>query len=651
MSAQAGIWNFSGEPINEKLMTDFCESLKQLGPDGESRYVKGAVAMLYRPFHTTADSRREQQPYISPSGSVVTLDGRIDNRQDLAMELRNRLDVDPTDVEIVAAAFDLWDTDCFHRIRGDWAVSIWKPEQRELFLAVDYMSIRHIFYYLRTSQIWWATDPAPLVLLSGDKFHVDDGYMAGYFTYDPDAHLTPYREIREVPAGHFVKIRGSRDIATRYWQPSAEHRIRYKTDADYEEHFRHIFRESVRCRLRSDSPILAELSGGLDSSSIVCIADDILSKGGVRTTPLDTLSNYDTTEPAGEDWTYFTALEKRRGRVGSHIDTSKLGTSPAPFECSDFAPFPGLIGTGRALEVERGNVVRHGGYRVVLSGIGGDEFMGGIPDPNAQLGDLILNLRVVRLARELVAWSLIKRKPCIQLLWEATLDLLPPSVGQYLSEEATVEPWLNKKFAKRTGLARRLLGPSENLGFFLPTRRSYAQAALLIANKMGKRLCRRPVLEEGRYPYLDQNLIEFVLAIPASQLLRPGERRSLQRRALAGIVPREILERRTKQLSARTPILAVGKSLNQLRTAFHSPLSSGLGYVDRDAFLTAVNGALDGRSIHIIHLMRTISFEFWLRDINSRGLLAVPDMSVPRIKAGSEVSRFLNRKPTTHHLC
>ena len=223
----------------------------------------------------------------------------------LLPSLCSELDARPTDVAICAAAFDRWDTDCFRRIVGDWAVSIWKPEQRELVFAADYMAIRHIFYHLKNDRVWWSTDLSPLVLLSGDKFHIDDDYIAGYFAHDPDAHLTPYREIREVPPGQFVRIRNGSVSLERYWRFSPKSRIRYRTDAEYEEHFRHVFRQSVRRRLRSDSPILAELSGGLDSSSIVCMADDILAEEGAETPRLDTLSYYDKTEPNGDDCDLF----------------------------------------------------------------------------------------------------------------------------------------------------------------------------------------------------------------------------------------------------------------------------------------------------------------------------------------------------------
>ena len=134
------------------------------------------------------------------------------------------------------------------------------------------------------------------MLLSGDKFHIDDDYIAGYFAHDPDAHLTPYREIREVPPGQFVRVRNGSVSVERFWRFSPKSRIRYKTDAEYEEHFRHLFRQSVRRRLRSDSPILAELSGGLDSSSIVCMADDIIANERKQIPRLDTISYYDDTD-------------------------------------------------------------------------------------------------------------------------------------------------------------------------------------------------------------------------------------------------------------------------------------------------------------------------------------------------------------------
>ena len=632
MSIQAGIWNFNGKPVDRKLLSDISDSLKHQGPDGESCHVDGSIALLYRPFHTTAESRREKQPYFSRRGFILTWDGRLDNRDELISELRGELEAHPTDVAIVAAAFDCWGTDCFRRIVGDWAVSIWKPGQQELLFAADYMAIRHIFYYLKNDQVWWVTDLSPLVLLSGDKFHIDDEYIAGYFAHDPEAHLTPYRGIHQVPPGHFVYIRNRTASVERFWRFNPRSRVRYKTDPEYEEHFRGLFTQSVSRRLRSNTPVLAELSGGLDSSSIVCVADDILSREETETPGLETISYYDKTEPHGDDWIYFKKIEEKRGRVGAHIDASKLGSSPTPFECSEFLPLPGHLPDGRQLDEERAEIVRRGGHRVILSGIGGDEFLGGIPNPSAQLADLIVQFKPFALAQQLMVWSLIKRRPWIRLLGQALLDLLPASLGQYFAMRARVEPWIGKAFATRTSLAARLLDVDEHFGLWLPTRRSCIAGVLLMANKLAKVQPPAAALEECRFPFLDQNLIEFILSIPASQLLRPGERRSLMRRSLIGIVPQEILSRRTKQFGARTPVTAMGKNAEHLRAIFGVSLSSQLGYVIADRFMDRLKAAQNGQEIHIARMLRTISLEFWLRDLATRGLISVP-WSSPKIRA------------------
>jgi asparagine synthase (glutamine-hydrolysing) len=621
MSVQAGIWNFDGRPVDRALLAEISKALEHQGPDGEFLYEDGSIALLYRPFHTTAESRRETQPYVSRGGFILTWDGRLDNRDDLIGELKGDLEAEPTDVAIVAAGFERWETDCLRRIVGDWAVSVWKPDQRELILAIDYIAIRHLFYHSRNDQIRWSTELSPLVLSSGIKFRIDDDYIAGYFAHEPDAHLTPYREISEVPPGHFVRIRGSVTSVERYWRFVRNSRLRYKTDKEYEEHFRQIFRQSVGRRLRSDSRILAELSGGLDSSSIVCMADDILANDAMQTCRLDTLSYYDHTEPQGDDWIYFRKIEQKRERVGIHIDASKVGTNPASLECEEFDSLPGYLGSVRHLEAERAAVVRQNGYRAVLSGVGGDELLGGIPDPAPQLADLILQLKFVTLARQLVGWALVKRRPWPHLLWKSLLELLPASLAQHFTNRAKADPWIEKAFAKRTKLSRRLLDVNEHFGLWLPTRRSYASGIVLMANKLAKRRSAALAPEETRYPFLDQNLVEFVLSIPAGQLLRPGERRSLMRRSLVGIVPQEILSRRTKQFGMRTPVVALERNWEQLRRAFDSPLSSDLGYVNPSSFLEHLEEARNGKDIHTVRMLRTISLEFWLRDLRLRRLL------------------------------
>src|SRR5260370_27468905 len=293
MSVQAGVFNFDGRPVDQEILEKLSSASQQHGPDGRNTFLDGQVGMVYGAFHTTLESRLERQPLSSVRGIVITWDGRLDNRDELIPQVSYELANNRTDVAIVMAAHEKWGTDCFGKLIGDWALSIWNPHDQDLVLARDYVGVRHLYYYPEHHRVTWCTNLAALVLLSGRQFTLNDEYIAGFLALWPEAHLTPYREIQAVPPGKFVRIHNGQTSIHSYWSFDTKRQTRYKTDAEYEDHFYHVFRQAVRRRLRSDSPILAELSGVLDSSSIVCMADDIINKGEAEVPRIDTTSRYD----------------------------------------------------------------------------------------------------------------------------------------------------------------------------------------------------------------------------------------------------------------------------------------------------------------------------------------------------------------------
>jgi asparagine synthase (glutamine-hydrolysing) len=145
-----------------------------------------------------------------------------------------------------------------------------------------------------------------------------------------------------------------------------------------------------------------------------------------------------------------------------------------------------------------------------------------------------------------------------------------------------------------------------------------------MANNLAKVASSAQTLEEARYPFLDQTLIEFVLSIPPDQLLRPGERRALMRRSLAGIVPQEILSRRTKQVGERTPMIILEKFWDELQSIYQTSLSSRHGYIHEAQLVKTICEARAGKSTPLVRVLWTISLEYWLRDLAARGLLAPP---------------------------
>jgi asparagine synthase (glutamine-hydrolysing) len=315
MSVQAGIWNFDRKPLDQRYLNSIGESVAEYGPDGETTYYDDDVGMLYRPLHTTAESRCEHQPHVSQSGKVITWDGRLDNRDELIAQLCDHLTDDRTDVAIVLAALDLWGKDSFARLIGDWSLSLWNARDKELILARDYIGAKCLFYHLRNKQVVWCSHLAPLALC-GATFALRDEYVASYLASRLQGDLTPYRQIQSVPPGAFVRIHNEHVHTHQYWIFNPRLQIRYKTDREYEEHFRTLFRQAVRRRLRADAPVLADLSGGYDSSSIVCMADEIISKEGAESPSVDTFSYNYIDEPDADDSFYFTKVEQKRGRSG-----------------------------------------------------------------------------------------------------------------------------------------------------------------------------------------------------------------------------------------------------------------------------------------------------------------------------------------------
>lgn len=623
MSVQAGTWNFDDRPVDRALIENYSKRLAKYGPDGENTFFDSSIVMLHRPFHATSDSRRERQPYVSPVGNIITWDGRLDNREELAAQLTDRLSIMMTDVDVVAAAFDRWGFECFAKFVGDWAFAGWNPKEKTLTLAIDYMAIKHLYYHLQPDSVAWCSDLEALLLQPEKQFDLDDEYVAGYLTFNPSPGRTPYLQIRSVEPGHFVRVHGGQAISRSHFQFNPKLKIHYKTDAEYEEHFRYVFRQSVRRRLRSNAPVLADLSGGLDSSSIVCMADDIMSKEGAETPRLDTFSHYDLSEPSGDDLQYLAIVEKKRGSAGHHLDIGAYAKSILP-NASAFAATPGGLGVPAELEVELGRIWRAGGYAVRLSGMGGDEILGGVPEPRPELADLIVQVRPFQFLRRALDWSLVKRRPWIQLAQQSAGLLLPSAIREHVSKDARPAPWFDAAFAARFQLSRRRLGPVERYGFWLPSRQETARTVVLMSRRMARESAYSAPIEHVSYPYLDQTLVEFILAVPRTQIIRPGERRSLMRRALAGLVPSEILERKTKATGARRPILALENESERLDVIVQALFMSLYGYVDQRQFISAIVAARNGNAPQLVWLLQTLSLELWLVNAVRRHLIRPP---------------------------
>jgi asparagine synthase (glutamine-hydrolysing) len=624
MSVQFGRWNFEGQPPAPDYIEKVSAVLAPYGPDSNESYSKGGINILYRAFNTTKESHREKQPHISSSGAVIAWDGRLDNRADLVRELRDSLTVNSTDVAIVAVAYENWGANCFAKLIGDWALSIWNPSERSVLLAKDPIGTKHLYYSFDEKHLTWSTILDPLVRFAGKTFEICEEYIAGWFSMFPAVDLTPCVGIHSVPPSSSVLLRPGKRAVNKYWDFDPKNKIGYRTEAEYEEHFRVVFAKAVQRTLRSDRPVLAELSGGRDSSSIVCMADTIVARGTADTPRLDTISYYDDSEPNWNERPYFTKVEEKRGRTGWHVDVGAQDQEkllvPEPLLESahgHFVPTPGYDGRTsphfRMCMASQGN-------RVVLSGLGGDEVMGGVPTPAPELQNLLARAQLGALAHQLKVWALEKRKPWFLLFCEAARGFFPPSLAG-VPKYMRPAPWVQSVFVKRHWSALTGYPSRTKLFGSLPSFQANVRTLDALRRQLARTALPFEPPFEKRYPYLDRGLLEFTFAIPREQLVRPTQRRSLMRRALVGIVPDEILNRKTKAFVARSPMVTISSNWAHFAGMTQNMLSSSLGIVDPERISEALQKVRRGEEVPVITLRRTLCLEEWLKDLRALGII------------------------------
>jgi asparagine synthase (glutamine-hydrolysing) len=642
MSVQFGRWHFAGKPVDPEYLRRAGCLLEPHGPHGEGSYAIGSVGILFGAFHTTKESVREIQPHVTSTQRVLAWDGRLDNREELIAQLRDSVSIESTDALIVAAAFERWNIRCFAKLAGDWALSIWDAKDRALLLAKDPIGTRPLYYALDRQQITWSTTLDPLVLLSPKPLVLDPEYLAGWLSAFPATHLTPYAGIHSVPPSSFVLVRPAQCSTTRYWNFDPQNIIRYRTDAEYEEHWLDHFRSAVRRRLRSSVPVLAELSGGMDSSSIVCMADAIVDQGLAGTSRLDTVSYYSESEPNWDERPYFTKVEQGRGRSGCHIHIASAGQSAFEFDRDRFAPTPNCRSHASRSQRQFAALLSSQGNRVLLSGIGGDEVMGGVPTPVPELADLLARGRCGSLARQLTAWALAKRRPWVHILADVAREFCPQALAR-LPEHLRPARWLDPDFVRKNGAA--LSGYRSRLKLFgaLPSFQQSSNTLDALSRQLGCTQLSSDPPCEVRYPYLDRDLLEFMFAIPREQIVRPNERRSLMRRSLRHLVPEEILNRRRKAFIAQGPLVAISAALPEFTGMRHNLELSRLHLVDVEGLLGALRDAGRGLERSPALLMRAILLERWLRHLSHWGVL---DASTPEFAFINEPALGTPLRPT-----
>jgi len=554
MSGVAAIFYRDGRPATTAGLAPMVAALAHRGPDGAALWTSGPAGLGHRMLRTTPESFHEQLPLASRCGGyAITADARLDNRDELIAALgpddRPRAEIG--DSAIILAAYMRWGERCPERLLGDFAFAIWDERKRRLFCARDFFGVRPLYYFASGRLAAVASEVGPLLTLSEVPRRLDEGRVAEYFVPRLEGESdtnTFYADIRRLPAGSWLSVGLDTTVERRYRSFDHVAPLRLWSDAEYVEAFRSVFDRAVRDRLRSAVPVGSMLSGGVDSTSIVCLAERIYAREG-RTLPTFSLVGAD---PATCPETPFLAalpegLALERHTLAANDTDTYLDGYILGLEKGD-DPFVTL----RHLLVGPYTDARDRGIRVLLTGLDGDNVASlpyEYPAYLARGGDWVS--MAVELAGAARFWneplSTIIRETCVWPLLPAAFRRRYTALRGY---NRHVIAHLQPEFVRRNRLAERVeewhvaehtMGGSVREQQIRILTAGWAQSALEGYDHAAALLGL-----EVRHPLLDRRLVELCVALPPEQKVRRGWTKVTLREAVAGLVPEPVRRRRDR---------------------------------------------------------------------------------------------------------
>src|SRR5271166_965795 len=547
---------------------------------------------------------------------VLHWDGRLDNRNDLLPLLADLLREDKSNSAVALAVYQRWGTDGLVHLIGDWSVVIRDDANHTTILASDFAGVRPLYYSVQRGQLFWSSRLQSVVDASGIS-ELDEQYMGAFLLCGGCPNRTPYRGVYSVPAGHAVIVSSAGTKVSRFWSLPIRDEVRYRNHHRYEEQLRALFREAVAVRLQTEAPVLAELSGGLDSSSVVSVANHLIRCGAV---PAPSLTSVSYLWRGSLDEPFIREMESFCGIKGIHISTHEV-----PLMCS------ADVG-GAQPEVQQplrravAAVSQQLRAKVLLTGLNGDLMMGNWFDDSLQLSALLRHWRFGKACMEAIEWSKILRLPVYRLLWTAARATLPSALAPVNAFESvdgahaikSTETSIRPGIIDRFDLSNSATVFSNEWMEAQPGRRKHFRALSIM---LELRTLQVPELWQSMdftHPFAHRPLVEFLMTVPAEVLCGPGKPRRLMRSALSDLWPCKLRLRRSKGLFG-LPLQEANRPLARALLRSRKINVVDRGYVDCDSFFSRLQRVSAGLDCNEVQLGRILLLEFWLRSRGENG--------------------------------
>jgi asparagine synthase (glutamine-hydrolysing) len=569
------------------------------------------------------------QPLSNEEETVwITYNGEIYNYAELRGVLTSRGHTfrSNTDTEIIVHAYEEWGTGCVHQFNGMWAFAIWDQRRESLFCARDRFGIKPFYYCFQGGTFVFASE-IKAILEAGlterePNYGIIYDYLAGGLV---DHHEeTFFAGVKRLAAGHalhFQRNTKGPEIYPYYDLPF--NKINGLSDREYASRFSALLKDSVRLRLAADVPVGSCLSGGLDSSSIVCLTRELIKEMEEdchwKGLPQRVFSaRYPGSRH--DEGIYLTEVLKKTGAEASF--TYPAGENlPAGLQQLVTQQEEPFGSTSIYAQWEVFKVAAASGIKVVLDGQGGDEILAGYHRYfHSFFADLIKSLRWMEFLSEITAYINQPHTPSAGLtLLGSAFRFIPRGPAAMLKRLLPGHSlWINRAFAENFK-GRILSGP----GVESTKKRSLLDHELFKSLRFSdlpsclryedKNSMAHSI--EARLPFLDYRLVEFTLATPRNQKISQGITKRILRNAMKGVVPEVILQRRDKIGFSTPEDIWFRTSLKEFITGVIESVSfRQRPFFDIQKVRCHYSAHLQGRKNFSAVIWRWVNLEIWMRE-------------------------------------
>jgi len=550
MSAITGIYSIDDYHVDRTRLESMLHSLAHRGADRVGLWVDRKIGIGHRLLETTLESRNERLPFVTNGGSLaITADARIDNRDELitSLHMNDRPQVEIGDGEIILRAYEKWGESAPQKLLGDFAFAIWDGHRQKLFCARDHFGVKQLYYYASHKFFAFATEIKALLSLPEIPRSLNEARIADYLlSLFADKAATLYKDIYRLPPGHALVVDRAGPRLKQYWSLNSESEVRFKTETEYYEAYLSLFKDAVSCRLRSSGAVGSTLSGGLDSSSIACMARELYQAGEKKT--LHTFSAIYDEVPSCDERSYINSVLPRDGMKSFFVHAERHGPL-TNWEAKVEGEDEPLWNPQMAVHWGIYEAARDQRISVLLDGMGGDAV---VSHGVSYLNELAANWRWIEWLSQARAYAKRVDYPFRRVLWRRGFLPLIPQVtwrAWRMGRSRQVHTWLSgvplsNEFIKRINLRERIGFLQERSSRL--DRNSRQNHLLNISSGLWSFslgvVDRTTALFgiERRHPFFDRRLVEFCLALPPEQKMQQGWTRLIARRAMTGILPKEI---------------------------------------------------------------------------------------------------------------